>query len=136
MSLSNFPDRSEQINAKQPLILAVDDNDDNLQLLTQLLVLMECSYVTATDGITTLELAQKYQPKLILLDMMLPDLSGIEVASRLQENAQTVSIPIIAVTAMARAEDKESFIIAGCVDYVTKPYIIDDLEVIIRRYVL
>lgn len=136
MSLSIFPDRSEQINTEQPLILAVDDNDDNLQLLTQLLVLMECSYISATDGITTLELAQKYQPKLILLDMMLPDLSGIEVASRLKENAQTASIPIIAVTAMARAEDKESFIVAGCVDYVTKPYIIDDLEVIIRRYVL
>lgn len=136
MSLSNFPVHSEQINTEQPLILAVDDNDDNLQLLTQLLVLMECSYITATDGITTLELAQKYQPKLILLDMMLPDLSGIEVASRLQQNAQTASIPIVAVTAMARAEDKESFIVAGCVDYVTKPYIIDDLEVIIRRYVL
>lgn len=136
MSLSNFPDRSEQINTEQPLILAVDDNDDNLQLLTQLLVLMECSYVTATDGITTLELAQKYRPKLILLDMMLPDLSGIEVANRLKQNSQTSSIPIIAVTAMARAEDKESFIVAGCVDYVTKPYIIDDLEIIIRRYVL
>lgn len=136
MSLSNFPNRSEQINTEQPLILAVDDNDDNLQLLTQLLVLMECSYVSATDGLTTLELAQKYQPKLILLDMMLPDLSGIEVASRLKQNSQTSSIPIVAVTAMARAEDKESFIVAGCVDYVTKPYIIDDLEVIIRRYAL
>lgn len=136
MSLSNFSAHSEQINTEQPLILAVDDNDDNLQLLTQLLVLMECSYITATDGITTLELAQKYQPKLILLDMMLPDLSGIEVASRLKQNVQTTSIPIVAVTAMARAEDKESFIVAGCVDYVTKPYIIEDLEVIIRRYVL
>lgn len=135
MSLSNFPDRNEQTNLAQPLILAVDDNDDNLQLLTQLLVLMECSFITATDGTTALELAQNYQPKLILLDMMLPDLSGIEVASRLKQNAQTASIPIIAVTAMARAEDKESFIVAGCVDYITKPYIIDDLEVTIRRYV-
>lgn len=136
MSLSNFSNRSEQIDTAQPLILAVDDNDDNLQLLTQLLVLMECSHVTATDGTTALELAQKHQPKLILLDMMLPDLSGIEVASRLRQNTQTSSIPIVAVTAMARAEDKESFIVAGCVDYVTKPYIIEDLEVIIRRYVL
>lgn len=136
MSLSNFPDCNEQTNIAQPLILAVDDNDDNLQLLTQLLVLMECSFLTATDGTTALELAQNYQPKLILLDMMLPDLSGIEVASRLKQNARTASIPIIAVTAMARAEDKESFIVAGCIDYVTKPYIIDDLEVTIRRYVL
>lgn len=136
MNLSNLPERNEQTNIAQSLILAVDDNDDNLQLLTQLLVLMECSFITAADGTTALELAQNHQPKLILLDMMLPDLSGIEVASRLKQNAKTASIPIIAVTAMARAEDKESFIVAGCVDYVTKPYIIDDLEVIIRRYVL
>ncbi len=135
MSLSNSSNRSELENREQPLILAVDDNDDNLQLLSQLLVLMECSFITATDGVTALDLAQKHLPKLILLDMMLPDLSGIEVANRLKQNAQTASIPIIAVTAMARAEDKESFIVAGCIDYITKPYIIDDLEMTIRRYV-
>lgn len=135
MSLSNSSNHSEPENNEQPLILAVDDNDDNLQLLSQLLVLMEYSFITATDGITALDLAQNYLPKLILLDLMLPDLSGIEVANRLKQNAQTASIPIIAVTAMARAEDKESFIVAGCVDYVTKPYVIDDLEVTIRRYV-
>lgn len=135
MILSNFSNFSEPENREQPLILAVDDNDDNLQLLTQLLVLMEYSFITATDGVTALDLAKNYLPKLILLDMMLPDLSGIEVANRLKQNAQTASIPIIAVTAMARAEDKESFIVAGCIDYVTKPYIIDDLEGTIRRYV-
>ena len=135
MSLSNFSNRSELENRQQPLILAVDDNEDNLQLLSQLLVLMEYSFITAIDGITALDLAQKHLPKLILLDMMLPDLSGIEVANRLKQNAQTASIPIIAVTAMARAEDKESFIVAGCIDYITKPYIIDDLEITIRRYV-
>lgn len=135
MSLSNFSDRSDQDPTEQRLILAVDDNDDNLQLLAQLLVLMECSFITATDGFTALELAQNYQPKLILLDMMLPDLSGIEVASRLKQNDRTALIPIIAVTAMARVEDKESFIQAGCIDYITKPYVIDDLEVTIRRYI-
>ena len=135
MSLSNLSNRNEQTNTEQPLILAVDDNDDNLQLLAQLLLLMEYSFITATDGFTAIDFARKYQPKLILLDMMLPDLSGLEVASRLKQNTQTAAIPIIAVTAMARVEDKESFIKAGCIDYITKPYVIDDLEVTIRRYV-
>ena len=127
MSLSNFSNRNEQTNTEQPLILAVDDNDDNLQLLAQLLVLMEYSFITATNGFTAIDFAHKYQPKLILLDMMLPDLSGLEVASRLKQNAQTAAIPIIAVTAMARVEDKESFIKAGCIDYITKPFVPNNL---------
>lgn len=124
-----------QENLKQPLVLAVDDNDDNLQLLTELLVLIECSFITAIDGKTAILQAKNYRPQLILLDMMLPDLSGIEVARRLKQDSQTKEIPIVAVTAMARAEDKEHFLAAGCIDYVIKPYTISCLETIIRRLV-
>lgn len=117
-----------------PLVLAVDDNEDNLQLLTALLVLIKCSFVTATDGHTALVMAQSYQPDLILLDMMLPDLSGIEVVNRLKQDPQTIAIPIIAVTAMAREQDRERFLLAGCNEYIKKPYIIDEVEAMIRRY--
>lgn len=116
-----------------PLILAVDDNEDNLQLLTALLAVNHCSFITATDGQTALVMAQNYQPDLILLDMMLPDLSGIEVVNRLKQDPQTTAIPIIAVTAMARSEDRERFLLAGCKEYVKKPYIIDEMEAIILR---
>lgn len=129
-----YPNTCSQ-NDRQPLVLAVDDNEDNLQLLTQLLVLIECSFITATNGKTTLLMAHDYHPDLILLDMMLPDLSGIEVACSLKQDSQTMEIPIVAVTAMARGEDKERFLLAGCDDYITKPYVIDDLETIIRKYV-
>jgi CheY-like chemotaxis protein len=135
MDSSAYSNTSSQKNDRQPLVLAVDDNEDNLQLLTQLLVLVECSFITAADGKTALLMAHNYQPDLILLDMMLPDLSGIEVACSLKQDAQTMEIPIVAVTAMARVEDKERFVLAGCNDYITKPYVIDDLEAIIRRYV-
>jgi CheY-like chemotaxis protein len=135
MDSSAYSNTSSQKNDRQPLVLAVDDNEDNLQLLTQLLVLVECSFITATDGKTALLMAHNYQPDLILLDMMLPDLSGIEVACSLKQDSQTMEIPIVAVTAMARVEDKERFVLAGCNDYITKPYVIDDLEAIIRRYV-
>ncbi|WP_009633665.1 response regulator [Synechocystis sp. PCC 7509] len=133
MSFEDFSNSST--DDIQPLILAVDDNEDNLQLISQLLVIMSCCFITAKDGKEALSMAENYQPKLILLDMMLPDLSGIEVTNYLKQNPQTKAIPIVAVTAMARVEDKERFVKAGCDDCVTKPYAIDELEAIIRRYV-
>lgn len=129
-----FPNNNQQDNIKRPLILAVDDNEDNLQLLTQILMLIECSSVSATSGYTALTKARSYQPNLILLDMMLPDINGVEVVRQLKQDRQTSMIPIIAVTAMARAEDRERFFLAGCSDYIKKPYIVDDLEAKIRRY--
>ena len=133
MSFQDFSNSST--DNIQPLILAVDDNEDNLQLLSQLLMIMNCCFITAKDGKSAIAMAQAHQPKLILLDMMLPDLSGIEVANCLKQNPQTMEISIIAVTAMARGEDKERFAIAGCNDCVTKPYVIDELEAMIRRYI-
>jgi CheY-like chemotaxis protein len=126
---------NQQKNSGQPLVLAVDDNEDNLQLLTQLLELIDCSFITAAGGETAILKAKNYQPNLILLDMMLPDISGVEVIYSLKQDPQTMEIPIIAVTAMARAEDRERFILAGCVDCVTKPYLVDELETMICKYV-
>ncbi|HEY9651190.1 MAG TPA: response regulator [Coleofasciculaceae cyanobacterium] len=123
-----------QSTAPQPLALVVDDNEDNLLLLTFVLEQLNCRFITAIDGQTALDLAQRYQPALILLDIMLPDLDGFEVFSRLRQNPLTARIPVIAVTAMARPEDQERLLSAGCDEYVTKPYMVDDLEDLLRRY--
>ena len=133
MSSQNFS--SSATDNIQSLILAVDDNEDNLQLISELLLLMNCCFITATDGKSAISMAQTYKPKLILLDMMLPDVSGIEVANYLKQDSKTEEILIVAVTAMARDEDKERFAEAGCEDCITKPYIIDELEAMIRRYI-
>lgn len=135
MDLQQRFDISDRLDLRQPLVLAVDDNEDNLQLLSELLVLCQCSVITATNGATTILKAKNSQPNLILLDMMLPDISGIEVANCLKLDSQTKNIPIVAVTAMARLEDLDRFILAGCIECVTKPYNIDDLEAIIRKYI-
>lgn len=119
---------------KQPLILAIDDDEDSLVLLSEVLSSMICSFITATHGHTALLLAQTYPPDLILLDVMLPDFNGIEVVQRLKQNPQTMSIPVIAVTALASSEDRDRLILAGCNDYISKPYMLDDLEVIIHSY--
>jgi CheY-like chemotaxis protein len=121
------------VNNKQ-IILAVDDNEDNLLLLTEVLEPLNCLVLTATHGQTALLLAQGYQPDLILLDVMLPDVNGIEVVQRLRQNEETAKIPVVAVTALAREEDRDRLILAGCNNYISKPYLLEDLEALIRQY--
>lgn len=121
------------VNNKQ-IILAVDDDEDNLLLLTEVLNPLHCLVVTAMQGQTAILLAQAYQPNLILLDVMLPDLNGIQVVHHLKQNQQTAKIPVIAVTALATEEDRDHLILAGCSDYISKPYILEDLEALIHRY--
>ncbi len=124
----------KQAVTEQPLVLVVDDNEDNLILLTFLLELLGCAFITAADGQTALDLAQSVQPALILLDMMLPDFDGIEVFSRLRQNPVTAMIPVIAVTALARAEDRERILSAGCNEYISKPFSIEEIEALLYRY--
>lgn len=118
----------------QPLILAIDVDEDSLLLLTEVIEQMKCSSITATNGYMALKLAENYQPDLIILDVMLPDFHGLEVVRRLRQSPQTMAIPVIAVTALARAEDRKHLLLAGCNDYISKPYMLDELEAVIHRY--
>ena len=118
----------------QPLILAVDDDEDNLELLTEVLYPLNCNIITAKDGRSTISIAQQQRPDLILLDILLPDICGTEITRMLKQNPQTQNITVIAVTALARAEDRESLLAAGCSAYISKPYMLDDLEAVICRY--
>lgn len=134
MDLKCFLETEQPTWVKPPLILAVDDDEDNLLLITQVLSLSNYSFITATNGLMALSMAEERLPDLVLLDVMLPDLDGAELVQRLRQNSQTVQIPVIAVTAMARQEDRDRLIAAGCNDYISKPYMVDDLEELIRRY--
>lgn len=125
---------NQQAVISQPTVLAVDDDEDNLMLLSEVLKPISSSFITARQGRTALQLAKECQPALILLDVMLPDLSGIEVLQQLKRNLHTMTIPVIAVTALARAEDRDRLFLAGCDAYISKPYMLDDLEELIRRY--
>ena len=114
-------------------LLAVDDDDDSLLLLTQTVARSDRSLLTAQNGRTALRLAKTWQPDLILLDILLPDLSGFEVVNQLKQNAATASIPIIAVTALARTDDRQKLLQAGCNDCISKPYLLEDLELAVDR---
>jgi len=120
--------------ATKPLILAVDDDEDNLVLLAYILEPLGCSLITAVDGLSALRIAQTYQPDLILIDILLPRMDGTEVVSQLKKDPKTKGIPAIAVTALASVKDQENILQAGCDDYISKPYMIDDIETIVRRH--
>lgn len=103
-----------------PLILAVDDEASNLQLLRQIL---QDHYRLrfAKDGQRALELVREECPDLILLDVMMPGMSGYEVCAALKADPRTASIPVIFVTALSDTDDEVEGFEAGAVDYITKP---------------
>ena len=109
-----------QAPKRLPVILAVDDESTNLQLLRQILQ-DRYSLLFAKDGPRALELAAKEQPDLILLDVMMPDMTGYEVCRRLKADPATEGIPVIFVTALTDSTDEVDGFEAGAVDYITKP---------------
>ena len=104
----------------QPQILVVDDEASNLQLLRHILQ-DHYRLLFAKDGPRALELARTEQPQLILLDVMMPGMTGYETCSKLKEDPLTASIPVIFVTALNDTSDEVVGFDAGAVDYITKP---------------
>jgi CheY-like chemotaxis protein len=109
-----------------PKILVVDDQPINVQLLKRKLEREGLAVITAYNGMDALGAVAKEHPDLILLDVMMPDMDGIEVCQRLQSNEETRSIPVIFITARTSKEGKIEGLGAGAVDYITKPIDLDE----------
>jgi len=116
-------------------LLIVDDNPTNLKLVSYLLKSHGHEVATAGDAETALEAIAQERPTLILMDLQLPGIDGLELTRRLKADPQTRSIPIIAVTAYAMKGDLEKALAAGCDDYVTKPIDTRTLPGVIARHV-
>lgn len=115
---------------KLPTILVVDDDQQNLELVQAYLEDIECQTVAARDGIEALQLVADGKPDLILLDVMMPKMSGFEVCRRLKSDPHTTDIPVIMVTALNEFGDIERGIDSGTDDFVSKP--INKLELLTR----
>ncbi len=102
-------------------ILYVEDNDDNIYMLTRRLVRKGYEVVVAMDGEAGLEVARREAPALILMDLSLPVIDGWEATRRLKAEPETRAIPVIALTAHAMEGDREKALAAGCDDFDTKP---------------
>ncbi len=107
-------------------ILVVDDQPINVQLLKRKLERSGLLVSTANNGLEALEQVKAHKPDLILLDLMMPDMDGIEVCERLQSSSDTRSIPVIFVTARTTKESKLEGLAVGAVDYITKPIDLDE----------
>jgi CheY-like chemotaxis protein len=115
---------------KTSLVLVVDDNQQNLELLQAYLEDMDCETVPAHSGTEALEIIADDPPDLILLDVMMPKMSGFEVCRRIKSNPKTADIPVIMVTALNEFGDIERGIDSGTDDFVSKP--VNKLELLTR----
>jgi len=102
-------------------VLIVEDNPMNMRLIEMILKSDDYLLLKAIDGEEALTIATIDHPDLVLMDIRLPKLNGLEVARRLKQNAQLSHIPIIALTAHAMKGDEEKAFEAGCDNYVSKP---------------
>ena len=113
-----------------PVVLVVDDNQQNRELLQVYLEDVDCRSIPAADGPEALEIIAKDPPDLILLDVMMPKMSGFEVCRRVKNDPKTTQIPVIMVTALNEFGDIERGIDSGTDDFLSKP--VNKLELLTR----
>ena len=118
------------IDPSKSTILVVDDNPQNLELLQAYLEDLGCKVVSAVDGVEAMQAVAQHNPDLILLDIMMPKMSGFEVCRRLKEDEATCDIPVVMVTALNELGDIERAVAAGTDDFLSKP--INKLELLTR----
>ena len=114
----------------RPLVLAVDDEQANLTLLSKLLRYQGYDVVEASDGRAALAAVQEHRPDLVCLDVMMPEVDGIEVCQRLRRQPEHAGLPILLLTALNRPEDKARGLEAGANDFLAKPF--DEIELAAR----
>ncbi|MCQ1535375.1 response regulator [Methanosarcina sp. KYL-1] len=117
-------------------ILVVEDNSVIMELVKTLLVSFGYEFRGAEDGFEAIKLIEKSDFNLILLDIQLPGLDGLEVLKILKENPETRQIPVIALTAHAMRGDEEKFLKAGCSGYVSKPIDIQRFKFLIEQFII
>jgi two-component system cell cycle response regulator DivK len=102
-------------------ILYIEDNPQNMRLVRKMLTVGGYDMLEASDGYTGVSIALKEKPDLILMDINLPDIDGIEATKRIRQETTTSKIPIVALTANAMHGDREMILNAGCDGYLAKP---------------
>lgn len=102
-------------------VLTVDDDPCNLKLVRDLLHVAGCDTLEASGGQQAIELAKAHKPDLILMDIQMPGMNGIEATERIKSDPETHDIPVIALTSLAMQGDRERILAAGCDDCLTKP---------------
>jgi CheY-like chemotaxis protein len=121
-------------NRQPPLILIVEDNELNINTISSYLTVKGYRPIVAQDGASAIQLAEQHQPHLILMDIQMPGMDGVEAISRIRQNPQLAKIPIVALTALALEGDRDKCLSAGANDYLTKPVKLKQLNQTIQQW--
>jgi two-component system cell cycle response regulator DivK len=138
----NYQDRSGTINGLRPhvrrstkTVLIVEDNELNMKLFHDLLDAHGYATLQTRSGMEALRLAREHQPDLILMDIQLPEVSGLEVTRWLKDDDALRNIPVIAVTAFAMKGDEERIRSGGCEAYISKPISVSSFIETVRHFI-
>lgn len=122
------------MDASTKTVLIVEDNELNMKLFHDLLDAHGYRTIQTRDGLEALDLARKHSPDLILMDIQLPEVSGLEVTKWLKDDEELKQIPVIAVTAFAMKGDEEKIRQGGCEDYISKPISVMKFLETVRKF--
>ena len=130
MTETNSPPPNNESFLPQSTVLIVDDNPQNVELLQAFLESLPVKIVTAVDGLDALRKVEEHNPDLILLDIMMPQMSGFQVCRRIKADAKTRDIQVLMVTALNELGDIEQANEVGTDDFVSKP--VNKIELLTR----
>jgi len=119
---------------RKKLVMIVEDNELNLKLFRDLLEAHNYATLHTSDGFQVLDMARTNRPDLILMDIQLPEVSGIEITGWLKADPELRAIPVIAVTAFAMRGDEEKIRAGGCDDYLSKPIAVHQFIATVKKY--
>jgi len=115
-------------------VLVVEDDGLNLKLFNELLQANGYNTLQASDGHDAVDLSRRFRPDLVLMDIRLPGLSGLEATRRIKADPETADIPVVAVTAAAMKGDEEAVLSGGCDGYIAKPISIESFLAVVSRF--
>ncbi|MCH8000104.1 MAG: response regulator [Proteobacteria bacterium] len=125
---------TKSTNGSAKTVLVVEDNELNMKLFHDLLEAHGYNILQTKDGMDALRLAREHKPDLILMDIQLPEVSGLEVTKWIKEDDDLKSIPVIAVTAFAMKGDEEKIREGGCEAYIAKPISVTNFLETVQRF--
>lgn len=129
------PEDRHRVKPMTKTILIVEDNELNMKLFHDLLDAHGYNVLQTRNGMDALAIARKHIPDLIIMDIQLPEVSGLEVTKWIKDDDQLHEIPVVAVTAFAMKGDEERIRSGGCEAYIAKPISIPDFIGTIRRFI-
>jgi len=127
--------QTPEVRFADKTVLIVEDNELNMKLFHDLLVAHGYATIQTRNGLEALALARRHRPALILMDIQLPEISGLEVTKWIKEDDELRDIPIVAVTAFAMKGDEERIRSGGCEAYISKPISVSAFLETVQRFI-